>query len=138
MQQADSNRETLDRVADLLESHAEGLLSLEQRIDQLAFSLESLRDIVAQNAQQLAATAQQQQVNAQQINQNAEAITRFEGRLEETRQLVAKNGSDVARMSVSVNQLIEENRAFRETAQTQLTAIISNARRIDRLEQQAS
>ena len=133
--QANGNRETLDEVIELLNRHAEGLLTLEQR-------LESLSEIVTQ-------TAQQQQANAQQIAQNAEAITRYDQRLEETRQLVAKNSSDFAQMSVkhdhlqaetkeSLDRLIEENRAFRESQQSQLAAIIGNARRIDRLEQQAS
>jgi len=36
------------------------------------------------------------------------------------------------------NALIEDNRAFRESQQSQLAAIIGNGRRIDRLEQQAS
>ena len=127
-QQANGNRETLDEVVELLSRHAEGLLTLEQR-------LESLSELVAR-------TAQQQQANAQQIAQNAEAITQFDTRLEETRQLVAKNSSDFARMNTetkaSLDRLIEENRAFRESQQTQLAAIIGNARRIDRLEQQAS
>ena len=126
-QQANGNRETLDEVVELLSRHAEGLLTLEQR-------LESLSELVAR-------TAQQQQANAQQIAQNAEAITQFDTRLEETRQLVAKNSSDFARMNTetkaSLDRLIEENRAFRESQQTQLAAIIGNARRIDRLEQQA-
>lgn len=148
VQQANANRETLDEVIELLSRHATGLLTLEQR-------LEGLTDIVSD-------VAQQQRVNAQQTAQNAEAIAaltqrleQFDTRLEETRQLVAKNSSDIAQISVkvdqfitegraaresqqtSINQLIEENRAFRETAQTQLAAIIGNARRIDRLEQQA-
>ena len=162
-QQANANRITLDEVIELLSRHTQGLLSLEQRLDQMIDRLESIEGIVAQNAQQIAATSrqqqanaqqiaqnaqqiaatsQQQQANAQQIAQNAEAITAFDQRLEETRQLVAKNSSDFAQMStetkVSLDRLIEENRAFRESQQSQLAAIIGNARRIDRIEQQAS
>lgn len=134
MQQANANRETLDRVTEILEHHATGLLTLEQW-------LEGIADIVAD-------TAQQQSANAQQIAHNAEAITVFSGRsaqfdikLEETRQLVAKNSSDIAQMNTetkaSIDRLVEENRAFRELQQSQLAAIIGNARRLDRLDQQA-
>ena len=137
-QQANANRETLDEVIDLLSRHAQGLLSLEQRLDRMAEQLESLEGIVAQNAQQIAATAQQQQASAQQIAQNVEAIATYDRQLEETRQLVANNASDFAQMNARMDQMLEENRAFRESQQTQLAAIIGNARRIDRLEQQAS
>lgn len=126
-QQANANRETLDEVIELLGRHTQGLLSLEQRLEQL-------EGVVSQ-------IAQQQQANVQQIAQNAEAITRYDQRLEETRQLVAKNSSDFAQMNTetkaSLDSLIEENRAFRESQQSQLAAIIGNARRLDRLEQQA-
>ena len=211
-QQANANREALDEVIDILSRHAQGLLSMEQRLDQMVDRLESIEGIVAQNAQQIAETVQQQRVNtqqiaevvqqqrvnaqqiaevvqqqrvnaqqiaetvqqqrvnaqqiaevvqqqranAQQIAQNAEAIIAFDQRLEETRQLVAKNSSDFARMNTEtkagIDHLVEENRAFREenrifreesrafreSQQSQLAAIIGNARRIDRLEQQAS
>ena len=168
-QQANANRITLDEVIELLIRHTQGLLSTEQRLDQMVGRLESIEGIVAQNSQQIAAIAQQQQANAQQIAQNsqqiaaiaqqqqanaqqiaqnAEAVTAFDQRLEETRQLVAKNSSDFARMNTdtkaNLDRLIEENRtfreesrAFRESQQSQLAAIIGNARRIDRLEQQA-
>lgn len=140
-QQANANRERLDEVIDLLNRHAQGLLGQAQRLDQMIDRLDSIEGIVAQNAQQIAATAQQQQANAQQIALNAEALTAFDQRLDETRQLVAKNSSDFARMNtetkVSLDRLIEENRAFRESQQSQLAAIIGNARRLERLEQQA-
>ena len=162
-QQANGNRETLDEVVELLSRHAEGLLTLEQR-------LESLSELVAR-------TAQQQQANAQQIAQNAEAITQFDTRLEETRQLVADNGSRIAQLTVKqdrnanqitqlavkqdrnadqiaelrdlqqesterldrkLDRLSDEVQAVAEATRTQLAAIIGNGRRIDRLEQQAS
>lgn len=141
-QQANANRETLERVVDLLERHATGLLILEER-------LEDLSGIVSQ-------VAQQQQANAQQIAAIGNRLEQFDQRLEETRALVASNGSWIAQLSTKQNQfideqrersealdqkidrLVEENRAFRESQQSQLAAIIGNARRIDRLEQQAS
>ncbi|WP_038020390.1 hypothetical protein, partial [Synechococcus sp. PCC 7335] len=46
IQQANGNRETLNEVIDLLSRHAQGLLSQEQRVDQLTGSLESVTDIV--------------------------------------------------------------------------------------------
>ncbi|MEL7070585.1 MAG: hypothetical protein AAGN15_18260 [Cyanobacteria bacterium J06581_3] len=144
-QQANANRETLDRIANLLQRHAEGLLNLELRLDQI-------EDIARATAQQQQLNAQQQQLNAQQIAQNVESIAAFDTRLEETRQLVAKNASDIAQITVKQDrsaqliesnaQLIESNAqevaALAEASHTQLAAIIGNGRRIDRLEQQAS
>ena len=139
-----------------MDRHAEGMTVLEQRIDQLVDSLEGVRDIVAQTSRQLAETVQQQQANAQQIAQNAEAITRYDSRLEETRQLVAQNASNIAQGSARHDQEMAEIRAAQdrndqqieristevqaiaEASRTQLAAIIGNGRRIDRLEQQAS
>ena len=149
LQQHQQSIERMDR-------HAEGMTILEQRIDQLIDSLEGVRDIVAQTSRQLAETAQQQQANAQQIAQNAEAITRYDSRLEETRQLVAQNASNIAQGSARHDQEMAEIRAAQdrndqqieristevqaiaEASRTQLAAIIGNGRRIDRLEQQAS
>ena len=114
-QQANANRETLDEVIDLLQRSAEGILSLEQRLDQMVSRLEDIEGIVAQNAQQIATTAQQQEANAQQISQNAEAITaitqrleQFDSRLEETRQLVAKNSSNIAQLTVKQDRNAEQ------------------------------
>lgn len=141
-QQASANRETLSTVV-------EGLLNIEQRLDQMANRLESLESIVAQNAQQ-------QQANNQQIAAIGDRLEQYEHRLEDTRAIVAENSSRIAQLSVkqdqlldridgqqtetteTLNLLIEENRAFRESQQSQLAAIIGNGRRIDRLEQQAS
>ncbi|MFK8184011.1 MAG: hypothetical protein AB8B99_11605 [Phormidesmis sp.] len=148
-QQANTNRETLDEVIELLSRHTQGLLSLEQRLDQMVDRLESIEGIVAQNAQQ-------QQANNQQIAAIGDRLEQYDQRLEETRAIVAENSSRIAQLSVkqdqlldridaqqaetteTLNLLIEENRAFRESQQSQLAAIIGNARRIDRLEQQAS
>lgn len=148
-QQANTNRETLSTVV-------EGLLNIEQRLDQMTTGLESLESIVAQNAQQ-------QQANNQQIAAIGDRLEQYDQRLEETRAIVAENSSGIAQLSVkqdqlldrideqqaettetlnslteTLNLLIEENRAFRESQQSQLAAIIGNGRRIDRLEQQAS
>ena len=161
----------LDRAEELLERHAEVIAGIDIKLD----SVSSLMQEIA--TAQRAAT---------------ERMETFDRRLEETRQLVAKNSSDVAQLGTKVDafieeshlssanqqaridqfieesrlsganqqaridqsieesrlsganqqaridQLIEENRAFRESQQSQLAAIIGNARRIDRLEQQAS
>ncbi|MFK8185519.1 MAG: hypothetical protein AB8B99_19255 [Phormidesmis sp.] len=158
-QQANANRETLEIVV-------EGLLNIEQRLDQMTGTIESLADIVAQNAEQ-------QQANNQQIKSLGTKLEQFDERLEGTRLLVAKNASDIAQVTQQQRQntsdiaqltqqqnqnasdiaqvtqqqrqnaqeiaaLVEENRAFRESQQSQLAAIIGNARRIDRLEQKAS
>ncbi|MEO1620643.1 MAG: hypothetical protein AAFU53_06370 [Cyanobacteria bacterium J06632_3] len=137
-QQANANRQTLETVV-------EGLLSIEQRLDQMTGTIESLADIVAQNAEQ-------QQENNQQIKSLGTKLDQFDEQLEGTRLLVAKNASDIAQLAQRHRQnsslieenarqiaaLADENRAFRESQQSQLAAIIGNARRIDRLEQQAS
>lgn len=112
------------------------------------------------------AITEQQQVNTQQIAQNVEAIARFDERLEETRTLVAANGSQIAQLGIKVDanavQITrlkeaveasrdeteslketveasrEETEALKEITRTQLAGIIGNAQRINRLEQQAS
>lgn len=107
--------------------------------------LERLEGIVERIAQQQQVSADQIIANAQQIASNAESITRFDERLEETRQLVAKNASDIAQLGVKVDRIAdkvdsnaEQVAALAEASRTQLAGIISNGRRIDRLEQQAS
>lgn len=102
------------------------------------------------------AVAERQLANTQLIVANSEAIARYDERLEETRQLVAKNASDIAQMSTRHDQMFsrldqrleginaqqasngQQIAALVEASRSQLTAIIGNGRRIDRLEQQAS
>ena len=107
--------------------------------------LERLEGIVEPIAQQQQENVDQIAANAQQIASNAEAITRFDGRLEETRQLVAQNGSQIAQLSVkqdrnadAIAANAQQAEALAEASRTQLAAIIGNGRRIDRIEQQAS
>ena len=115
-QQANANRETLDRVVDLLGRHAEGLLSLEARLDQI-------EEIVR-------ATAQQQQINTQQQQINTQRLAQFDERLEETRQLVAQNASTSAQNEARHNATIDriEQQAAQNEARHSAT--------IDRIEQQ--
>ena len=93
--------------------------------------------------------AGQQEANTQAIAADIERTTAFDSRLEDTRQLVAKNASDIAQMGARHDQMIEslgakidsnasQVTALAETSRTELAAIIGNSRRIDRLEQQAS
>lgn len=107
--------------------------------------LERLEGIVESLVQQQQVSVDQIAANARQIASNTESITRFDGRLEETRQLVAKNASDIAQLGVKVDRIadkVDSNAAqvaaLVEASRTQLAGIISNGRRIDRLEQQAS
>lgn len=95
---------------------------------------------------------EQQQANAQQIAAIGDRLEQFDTRLEDTRQLVAKNASDIAQLTVKqdrdAEQILELRTAQRENAtqiealaeasRAQLAGIIGNGRRIDRLEQQAS
>ncbi|MEM6449749.1 MAG: hypothetical protein AAF703_05475 [Cyanobacteria bacterium P01_D01_bin.105] len=118
--------------------------------------LERIESIVEAIAQRLEATVTQQQANARQIAQNVEEITQYRQLLEETRQLVAQNASNIAQSNArhdqemaqiraaqerndqQIERLGTEVQALAEASRTQLAAIISNGRRIDRLEQQAS
>lgn len=127
-QQHLESMERLDRIEQLLERHAEVIAGVDIKLDQLS--------TITQEVASTQAAA-------------VERMSAFDERLEETRALVAKNSSDMAQNNAAQEQrsqeidgkldrLIEENRAFRESQQTQLAAIIGNGRRIDRLEQRAS
>ena len=170
-QQANANRETMSNVIGLLERHGEVMAGIDIKLDSAASQLQEV--VAAQSAA-------------------TERMSTFDERLEETRQLVAKNSSDFAQMDVrldrmieeneafresqrsqinrmveeneafresqrsqidrmvernetfresqrsQIDRMIEENEAFRESQRSQLAAIIGNARRIDRLEQQTS
>lgn len=134
-QQALENQRSIAQVIELMDRHARAIVEIDERLET--------------NTQQITA-------NAEQIAAIGDRLEQFDQRLEETRVLVADNGSRMAQLSVkqdqlldrvdaqqartteSLNLLIEENRAFRESQQSQLAAIIGNGRRIDRLEQQAS
>ena len=104
-QQANANRITLDEVIELLSRHTQGLLSLEQRLDQMIDRLESIEGIVAQNAQQIAATSRQQQANAQQIAQNAQQIAATSQQQQANAQQIAQNAEAIT----AFDQRLEEN-----------------------------
>jgi|GEM_PF-2009062 len=134
-QQALENQRSVAQIVELMDRHAQAIVQIDERLE---------------------ASIQQINANAEQIAALGDRLEQFDTRLEETRQLVAKNASDIAQMGTrheqmferldtrlertdnQINALIEENRAFRESQQSQLAAIIGNGRRIDRLEQQAS
>ncbi|MEL7351460.1 MAG: hypothetical protein AAF171_02985 [Cyanobacteria bacterium P01_A01_bin.116] len=127
-QQALENQRSISQGVELMNRHAQAILQIDERL--------------AANTQQIAAIG--------------DHIEQLDTRLKETRQLVAKNASEIAQLGTKhdqmferldarldrtdgqINLLIEENRAFRESQQAQLAAIIGNGRRIDQLEQQAS
>lgn len=109
--------ERLDRLEEILELHNQAIVQIDERLDRVAILVET----------------------------NTESLATSGERLEETQQLVAESGSQIAQLKVLQNQnaeqidtMIRENTAFRESQQNQLATIISNARRIERLEQQAS
>lgn len=134
-QQALENQRSVAQIIELMDRHARAIVEIDERLDA--------------NTQQIAANAEQIAANTQQIAALGERLEQFAQRLEDTRALVAENGSRIAQLSVKQDQvldrvdsqistLVEENRAFRESQQSQLAAIIGNGRRIDRLEQRAS
>ncbi|MEL7330751.1 MAG: hypothetical protein AAFN12_00815 [Cyanobacteria bacterium J06560_2] len=134
-QQHLESMDRLGRIEQILERHAEAIATIDLKLDRIA---------------------DQQTTSAQQIAANTEAITQFDTRLEETRQLVAKNASDIAQMGTRHDRMFErldarleqitdkqdananQIEALAELSRTQLAAIVGNSRRIDRLEQQAS
>ena len=127
-QQALENQRSIARIIELMARHTSAIVEIDERLEA--------------NAQQIAA-------NSAQIAALGDRLEQFDQRLEETRALVAENGSRIAQLGVkldaqqartteNLNLLAEENRAFRESQQSQLAAIIGNSRRLDRLEQQAS
>ena len=152
-QQALENQRSMAQIIELMDRHARAIIEIDERLEA--------------NTQQIAANAEQIAANTQQIAALGERLEQFDQRLEDTRALVAENGSRIGQLSVKQDQvldrvdsqisamveenrafresqqsqldrLVEENRAFRESQQSQLAAIISNGRRIDRLEQRAS
>ena len=119
-QQANANRETLERVTDLIERHATGLLLLEER-------LEDLSDIVSQ-------VAQQQQAETQQIAAIGDRLEQFDHRLEETRALVAGNGSQIAQLGTKQDQFIDEQRERSEALDQKIDRLVEeNKSRIAQL-----
>ena len=83
-----------------------------ERLQRLEAVVESTVDLQQANAQQIADIATQQQANAQQIAANTEHLTQidnrlraYDERLEETRQLVAQNASDIAQMGTRHDQM---------------------------------
>lgn len=137
-QQTVANIERLERIEELLDRHAQAIVEVDFRLDRMV-------EQIAANAQQIAA-------NTEAITDLTDSLRAFDLRLEETRTLVAGNGSQIAVLRVviaengsqidalraTVAENVAEGQAMREAMQTQLSAIIGNARRIDRLEQRAS
>lgn len=132
-------------VTEFIRPSAQQARSNYERLERLEIALETLVAQTTVNAEHVDANQQQIAANSEQVGALGDRIEQFDGRLEDTRGIVAQNGSMIAQLGTKLDQLaekqdqmIEENRAFRESQQTQLAAILSNARRIDRLEQQAS
>lgn len=151
-QQMAQSSQTLSSLVELSTVQQQQIAANAQQIAQNSQAISSLVELITVNQQQIAANAQQIAANTEAMTALTERLIAFDSRLEETRNLVADNGSQIAQLRVvqqqsaiqqdrnaqAIFELIEENRAFRESQQSQLAAIIGNGRRIDRLEQQAS
>jgi len=148
-QQALENQRSIAQIIDLIDRHARAIAEIDLKLDRVA-------DLQEANSQQIAAA----------IEQNAalgDRLEQYDQRLEGTRQLVAKNASDIAQLDTRYTQMFErlesnlkqiitnqdsndrqitaldgQIEALAELSRTQLAGIIGNGRRIDRLEQQAS
>ncbi|MEN8443375.1 MAG: hypothetical protein ABG776_00015 [Cyanobacteria bacterium J06555_13] len=126
-QQSLEHQQSIAQLISLLDRHAQAMVGIDERLDRVA---------------------EQQAVNTEAIAAAIERMTAFDGRLEDTRQLVAQNASNAAqneaRHSAAMDHIDAQQRrlgeevAIAEATRTQLAAIIGNGRRIDRLEQQAS
>ena len=113
-QQALENQRSVAQLIELMDRHARAIIEIDERLEA--------------NIQQIAANAEQIAANSSRIAQLSVKQDQVLDRIDEQQ----------ARTTESLNLLIEENRAFRESQQSQLAAIISNGRRIDRIEQRAS
>lgn len=114
--------------------------------------IERLEAVVEAGQQQLASNTQAITALIQLAEGNQQRLDVFDSRLEETRALVADNGSQIAQIGVkvdanavqisqlqeSIRESRQETEALKELSRSQLAGIIGNGRRIDRLEQQAS
>ena len=165
-QQANANRETIDEILELLKRQGEVIAGLDIKIDQIATLvqenaraisqltstqaehdqwIQEMRTLQAESNSQMAQLTVKQDRNADAIEQitikqdrNADAIEQITVKQDRNADVIAEMGRQGDEQQARLDQLVEENRAFRESQQSQLAAIIGNARRIDRLEQQAS
>lgn len=144
-QQANANRETLDEVVALLKRHAEVIAGLDIKIDQTATLVQenakAIQQITTTQAEhdewlkeirilQAEANSKLAQLTVKQ-ERNAEAVAQIDAKLDKATELAAKNAEGIESLSTEVQAVAEATR-------TQLAGIIGNARRIERLEQQAS
>jgi hypothetical protein len=131
--------------AQQIAANAEAMTAFDQRLEgtrilleRTRASLEETRALVAENGSQIAQLkVGHQQVASQQVL-NSQAIANLTGQQTLNTQAIANLTSHQALNAQALTDLIAENRAFRESQQSQLAAILGNGRRIDRLEQQAS
>ena len=138
VQQADSNRQSLDRVVKLMDRHAEAIVEIDDRLEIVTNQLASVSESLAAFDQRLEETRSLVAENGSMIAQlgvkqtaNAEAISRLES-------TQADNAEAISRLESTQAENANQVQALMETSRTQLAAIIGNGRRIDRLEQQAS
>ena len=145
VQQSSANYERLESIVGIVADSA-------QQIAQNSQALSSLVELSTANQQQVASNTQAITMLTRLAEGNQQRLDAFDSRLEETRAIVADNGSQIAQIGVKVDanaeqiaQLQEtveasrqETEALKEITRTQLAGIIANGRRIDRLEQQAS
>lgn len=94
-------------VSRFIRPNAQQHLESMDRLGRIEQILERYAEVVATIDLKLDRVADQQTVNAQQIAANTEAITQFDTRIEETRQLVAKNSSDLAQLGARMGTKLD-------------------------------
>jgi chromosome segregation ATPase len=100
-------------------------------IAQIGDKVDANASQIAQNASQIAQIGDKVDANASQIAQNASQIAQIGDKVD-------ANAGQIAQLREAVEVSKQETEALKEITRSQLAGIIANARRIDRLEQQAS
>ena len=152
-QQAFANFERLERIEGVIETMATRMVTIVDLIQAFDERLEETRSLVAENASRIAQidtkldrAAALIEANGQQIEASrAETEARIEASRAETEaRIEASRAETEARIEASkaeTEAFIEASRAeteaLKELVRSQLSGIIANGRRIDRLEQQA-
>ena len=149
----------IDQIATLVQENARAISQLTSTQAEHDQWIQEMRTLQAESNSQMAQLTVKQDRNADAIEQitikqdrnadaieqitvkqdrNADAIEQITVKQDRNADVIAEMGRQGDEQQARLDQLVEENRAFRESQQSQLAAIIGNARRIDRLEQQAS
>ena len=144
-QQTAQNTQAISSLVELVTANQQQIAANAQQIAANTETVTALTELSRNNAEAILALTGLSRTNTEAISTLTEGIAAFDSRLEDTRNLVADNAQQQAITNQKVDALtermdayVQEGEAFREIQREHLRAIIGNAQRIDRLEQQAS